>query len=505
MTQAAEDGPIETSQAAAERDSNDLRRSLRINLVGYAIKFAYPFLLILVINLYGAGPYGVFTLVQGILSVLLRVALFGLDRGLLWWIPRQSPADERVGLRAALVLTTLGSVTLALLTALVLAPLIAAWAERPDITPSLRWMALGLVPMAMLEVLTQACVGKRHLEAHVLFKEGLVSFVLVAAATGLYALGLERSGLELAFVASYVAGLVGVLWVFRRAFAASRWQGPALQVPGVLWRYSWRMWLNDCAAAVFTRMDVFILAALTDDVTVGVFMGASQYAQQVMAIRWSFDPMLVAMLSQIGHTNDHFRLRRGFARAWLMVAALEIPLLAFMIAAAAWIMPLLGEKYAQGIEPALVLLALYGLHGLFGFNQHIVSGFGRSGLTLINTLISIVVGATMLLLLIPPFGVVGAAWGIGSAYLALNLLWVGQARRIVGTWHYEASIGLALALAAAAALAMAASWVGLRAALGTAVVGDLLTRGASLTVFLAVFGLGMVALRRRSRIAAAPV
>lgn len=502
-----ETGSIETSQAAVERDGNDLRRSLRINLVGYAIKFAYPFLLILVINLYGAGPYGVFALVQGVLTVMLRVSLLGLDKGLLWWIPRLAPADERQGLRATLILTTLCSLSLALLTALVLAPVIAAWAERPDMTPGLRWMALGLVPMALLEVLTQACVGKRRLEAHILFKEGLVSFVLVAAAVLCYALGLERSGLEVAFVASYLAGLVGVLWVFRSAFAASQWQGPALRVPAGLWRYSWRMWLNDCAGAVFNRMDVFILAALTDDVSVGVFTGASQYAQQVMAIRWSFDPMLVAMISQIGHANDHFRLRRGFARAWLMVAVLEIPLLAFMVAAAAWIMPLLGEKYAHGVGPALVLLAMFGVNGMFGFNQHIVSGFGRSGLTLTNTLVSIVIGAGMLALLIPPFGLVGAAWGIGSAYLALNVIWAVQARMIVGRWHYEASIGWTLALTAVAVAAMAATWAGVDLALGTGVNGtmaDLAARVAALLVFGAVFGPGMWYLRRSGRFAGGP-
>lgn len=489
----------ETSAAAVQRDAGDLRRGLRINLFGYVLKFAYPFLLIVVIRLYGAGPYGVFVLVSAILSVLMRVALLGLDKGLLWWIPRQTAADERLGLRATVVLTTLCSLTLALLTAAVLAPVIAAWAERPDITPSLRFMAIGVVPMALLEVFCQACVGKRRLEAHVFFKEGLTSLVLVGSAIVFYALGLVSTGLALAFICSYVAGLLGVLWVFRRAFADSKATGPALRLPPALWSYAWPMWLSESALALFMRLDVFILAALTDDVSVGIFGGAAQYAQQVMAIRWSFDPMLVAIISQIEHANDRPRLRRGFAHAWLIVAVIQLPLMAFMIAGAAWIMPLLGEKYAHGVTPALVLIGLYGFHGLMGFNQHIVSGFGRSRLTLLNTLASIVVATALLYLLIPPFGVIGAAWGIGLAYVALNLFWIAEARIITGGWHYERRIGVTLVLAAAASVAMAATWAGLKAALAVTPVNDLVARGAGLLVFLAIFGPGITALRRRWR------
>lgn len=497
----------ETTQAAIERDARDLRRGMSINLIGYAVKFLIPILTIVVIRQYGAGPYGVFTVVQAILGVLLRLALLGLDKGLLWWIPRQSVAEERIGLRLVLVLTTLTSGLLALATALVLAPVIAAWAEKPELTDSLRWMVASLVPMAAIEVLCQAAVAKRHLEAQVIAKEGVVYLVLVITALVFHALGFGAAGLALGFFVANVAGLLAVLWVFRRAFAGSRGQATTWRLPATLWRYAWPMWLSELAQALFARLDVFVLATLTDDVAVGIFAGAMQFAQNVTGIRVSFDPMVVAMISQIHHANDPGRLRRGFAHAWLLVASLQLPLVAFMIAAAAWIMPLLGEKYAHGVGPALVLLAMFGVNGMFGFNQHIVSGFGRSGLTLTNTLVSIVIGAGMLALLIPPFGLVGAAWGIGSAYLALNVIWAVQARMIVGRWHYEASIGWTLALTAVAVAAMAATWAGVDLALGTGVNGtmaDLAARVAALLVFGAVFGPGMWYLRRSGRFAGGP-
>ena len=361
--------------------------------------------------------------------------------------------------------------------------------------------AAGLVPMALLEVLCQASVGKRHLEAHVIAKEGVVAMTMVIAALLLHALGLVNTGLALAFFISYAAGLLAVLWVFRRAFAGSAWGKRTWRLPAPLWRYSWPMWLSELAQALFVRLDVFILAALTDEVAVGIFAGAAQYAQNVTAIRVSFDPMVTAMVSQIGHANDRDRLRRGFAHAWLLVATLQVPLVAFMVVAAAYIMPLLGGEYAAGVRPALILIALYAVHGVFGLNQHIVSGFGRSRLTLVNMLAAIGLGVALLMLCIPRAGVDGAAWGIGLTYVGLNVLWAVEARIIAGGWHYERSIGLVLVLTACAAAAMAAGWLGGAAVFGASVVGDVGARLLGLAAFAAVFAPGMLALRRGGRLA----
>jgi O-antigen/teichoic acid export membrane protein len=488
----------ESSRAATERDAMYLRRSLSLNLLGYGIKLVQPFMLILVIRLYGPGPYGVFTLVQAILTVLMRVSLLGLDKGLLWWIPRQSAADERLGLRAVVAWTTLASTMLALATALVLAPTLAAWAERPDITESLRWMGMGLIAMALMEVFSQAAAGKRNLEAHVLFKNGLVTVATPAAAIAFYFAGMSGTGLALAFFVSQALGLAGVLWSFRRAFRGSQWSGPRWALPPALWRYSWPMWLSELLLAMFQRLDVFVLAALTDEVAVGVFAGAATYAANITSIRVSFDPMVFAMVSQIHHANDRPRLRRGYAHAWVMVATLQIPLSVLMLVGAAWIMPLLGPKYAAGIEPAIVLIALYSVHGLFGINQHIISGFGRSGLTVINMLAALAIGTVLLGLLIPPYGVTGAAWGIGLTYVALNLLWATEARVITGGWHYERVIAEVLALAGVAGGAAGLMWLWLAPRLAF----DGLARIAALAVFAAIFTPGMLALRRRAKAAA---
>ena len=73
-------------------------------------------------------------MVVGILTLIMRVSLLGLDKGLLWWLPAQPPGHQREGIGAALILCTVTCALAAALVTVGLAPWIAAWAERPDMT-----------------------------------------------------------------------------------------------------------------------------------------------------------------------------------------------------------------------------------------------------------------------------------------------------------------------------------------------------------------------------------
>jgi len=84
------------------RDARDLRRGVAINALGYLARVAYPVLLGVAVALYGAAEFGVFTAAQAALLLVLRLALLGLDKGVLWWVPRQAAGAERRGLRPVL-------------------------------------------------------------------------------------------------------------------------------------------------------------------------------------------------------------------------------------------------------------------------------------------------------------------------------------------------------------------------------------------------------------------
>src|SRR5690606_241600 len=80
----------ESGRGAALRDARDLRRGVGVNAIGYAFKVANPVLLALLTNAYGPERWGAFAVAQASILLAVRMGALGLDKGLLWWIPRQS-------------------------------------------------------------------------------------------------------------------------------------------------------------------------------------------------------------------------------------------------------------------------------------------------------------------------------------------------------------------------------------------------------------------------------
>ncbi len=477
-----------TSGDETQRDAADLRRGMRLTLYSYGLRFGAPLLTILVIRLYGAGAYGVFAVVLALLTFIMRVGLLGLDKGLLWWLPQQTPGHAREGIGAVLLLTGLLSTIAALGTAFT--PWLATWSGKADAAMTMRWMAASLIPMTLSEVFIHACAARRRPEAQIVIKDGLLPVLSAALALGFYFTGIGDPGLALAHMISVTVGLAATAGLFTRTYADTTWSRPRLLPPRPLLRAARPLWLAELLATVHLRFDMYMLAALSDPVTAGLYQGALQIAQNILAVRTSFTSLVTVLVAESQPRGEIERMVHGFSHALGLVTLIVAPVTAFIVAFAAWILPLLGPDFAQGLSAVWILSGFFVIHGTLGMNQQILVGSGRGAWVPIDAVLSLLLGGLAFLLLVPRFGLAGAAIANGVTYLTLSLLFIVQARRVVGVWPYDRRAALLLALCGLAALAMAGLWIGLQPQLGDR------ARIAGFIGFLAVFIPGALRLRR---------
>lgn len=484
----------DSDHSAIRSDARDLCRGVVVNIAGYVLKAAYSAFVFVAILLYGKHDFGVFTVAQAAILIAARACMMGLDKAVLWWVPRQDPRRERCGLKPALIGVAVTCSIAALAVGTVLAPLIAQWSGQPEATTGLRWMAVGLVPFALTEVLISACLGKRRMEVQVVVREAVVSVALLASAVGFHLAGLGAAGLPLSFVVASCAGLVAAALAFRRVFAGSRWPARELRPPRRLMRYALPMWGTELLTSLLLRMDVLVLGALTDAGTVGVYGAVLQVGNVLRSVRRAFDPIVLAIVSRIGSRHDRRRLTAGISHATVLSVATQLPIYAFLLAFTPWIMPLLGEGFAAATPAVLILTGFFLVSGVIGLKGHIVSGYGRSDLALANVAATIAVQALGLWLLVPRLHLEGAAIAVGGGCVFQNLLQVLEARAITGGWSYDRSVTRILGLGLLASGAMALAWLGL------APLGDAGQRIGAFAAFLIAAGLGLHRLLRSGRL-----
>ncbi|HET6584122.1 MAG TPA: hypothetical protein VFG69_11750 [Nannocystaceae bacterium] len=440
------------------RDHRDLRRGVAVNGLGYVLKLLPWPLLLLVTHRYGIELFGAFTIAQATMMLAARVAAVGLDKAMLWWVPRLPVAERRRGLRSALAVTFAAAVVTTAVVIALASPRVLALLGQPDaIAAPLRIVALALLPRVWIDVLTHAVMGQRRMEAQVLVNEGLVPVSFPLLALALHVAGATVSGLGIAWVLAHALGLGAARLAFRRAFVrATAPVAEPLRPPAELLAYAAPMWIGEVASSCTQRLDTFLVELLTHDLAlVGAWGVVTSVSNSIRAIRRSFDPIVIAIIAEVGHAGDHRRVHAGFSYATFLVLCTQMPIFAFVLAFAGDLTPLFGPGFERATTPIVVLAFAWQLNGLFGLAGAVVSAYGLAGRTLLAQALVVVVLVTTSVALVPAHGLVGAAWSVAAAFTAQGLFHLVQMRLVTGGFPYDRRIWTVLATGIAALSVMA--------------------------------------------------
>jgi O-antigen/teichoic acid export membrane protein len=465
-------------------DARALKRALSVQVVGYALKAGLPFLLAFATRSYGVAAWGVFVALQALVLMAVRFGLFGLDKATLWWVGAHDPRH----MNRALIPVALLAGALSTATAAVLAIggrfILQRWdGASIDQLPALWITLLGLPLMAVTEVLLNASMGQRKMGTQVAIRDTMVPALWLTSALLFHALGLEQTGLCWAFVLSHGAGLIAAFVLVVRA-DHKREQTPLLRPPPELLRYAFPVWLNEIANTTLLRVDTLILVALTDPFTVGVWGVMTQFANAMRSIRRAFDPILVAVTARISQTRDTDRLAHALSYATQLVSLTQLPVFVFLLLFAGQLLPLYGDGFERGATALAVLCGFWLVSGSISLPGVVLAGYGYARLGLTVTLIGIAAEVPLLFLLVPRYGLTGAAAAVGTANLIQQFVQLGLLRQRIGAWPYNerARRSLAPTLGAAAATALAGLF------LTQAGASEWVTSVGAFVSFLCVYG-----------------
>jgi O-antigen/teichoic acid export membrane protein len=204
---------------------------------------------------------------------------------------------------------------------------------------------------------------------------------------------------------------------------------PALA--GEFWRFTGPRAIASLSQVALKRLDIVLVAALRSPAEAAVYTAATRFVVlgqlAVQAIQQALSPQL----SQLFARGDVAGARRIFqtATSWMMLPSW--PLYLVCAAIAPLILSLFGDGYSEG-HAVIVILALAMLFATAcGSVDTVLLMAGRSWLSLLNNVAALVVNVGLNLLLIPPYGLAGAAWAWAGAIVVRNVLPAVQIHRLV--------------------------------------------------------------------------
>ncbi len=192
------------------------------------------------------------------------------------------------------------------------------------------------------------------------------------------------------------------------------------------------MWLG-MLYLVNSRTDLIMLGALKGAHAAGVYAVASRASELTIFFLAASNSVIAPRISRLHHQGDSAMLQRLLTGASVRVALLTLPIVLILVFLAR---PLLGLFYGPAFAVGTVALQILACGQFFnvlaGPTGTVLTMTGHERLSAMGVGISVVANIVLNAVLIPHYGIVGAAAATASSLMIWNaLLWYWVRRRLM--------------------------------------------------------------------------
>lgn len=471
----------------------EVARGSALNLAGAGISaLATLAVTVLVTRQFSRAVAGAFFTATSLFLIIEAVASLGAFTGLVYFLARlrsigaenRIPAILRAAVIPVIVVSLLAAAALLLAATPLSRLLLDGQLARAGATPAavasaLRALALTLPFATLLDTFLGASRGYRNMRPTVLIdriarSSAQLIGVAVAAAVGSAAL------LAPLWALPYLpAGTAAWLWL-RRIQRRQRGPAPVAPPPGGgqrladrrlananprgFWRFTTPRAIASLAQITIQRLDIVLVAIMRGPAEAAVYTAATRFlvAGQLGngALSMAAQPRFTELFT-VGNrrgANDLYQTTTG----WLVL--LTWPLYLLAVSYGPEVLSLFGHAYRAGDSVMVILGLTMLLATACGQVDMVLITTGRSSWSLANGLLAVGINVGLDLVLIPRYGIEGAAIGWSAAIVTTNLLPLAQLAAVARLHPFGPGTRWAIALTTAS---FAGAPLALRALLGT--------------------------------------
>ncbi len=390
----------------------------------------------------GAAAAGVFFQLTGLFIIVGGVVALGADTGLVRSLAAlkatNSNAEIGVTARIALVpviVTTVGASILLWITAPVIADLLVLDTNG---VATVRVLAAILLPATLLGVLLAGSRGLGSVRTYTVVQNLFVPVArLICVAIAVYMLGAAWAvvwGWALPLVLA--AAIAAVAFAVQLRRATGQRQEVSAPEKKRLSRDFWSFALPRAGSGVLERgldwIDVLLVIALLGPVAGGIYGVATRIVQAGGMLESAVRIVLGPRISGAAAREEHDESRMLYQRATQLLILASWPFYLAIMVFAGDVLSLFGEEFRAG-APALIVLALArALRNTVGALQTVLLMAGRSTWQLLNKLVQLVVMVGLIFVMVPLWGITGAAIAVALSVVVDTVMAAFQVHARLG-------------------------------------------------------------------------
>lgn len=441
MTESEQQSPV--SPEAADRYQSELRRGVLVNVVGLVAKLFHPVFMWALTWAFGPPLMGVYF--TAIFAFEIALSLVGSGFADATTIYGSHHADDDGAAASGRLYTLLGNIfaiTLGASAVVIVAAHLGAdafaaswYAEYDDLGPAFVWLAWS-IPFS---VVGQVAIGATKARFRMEYDAALVGFVTPVCLIGfsLAAWWIEAGieGLMVAHLATRIVVAVLAVWGMGRHFELARIVRASLRPKWdrQILAFALPQNLNLTFNRYNTRLDAMMLGALGFSPTLVAFYGTgSIITTNIRQIKLVFSSSLAPIVARHHHAGEAKAFEAVLSRISRWTTSMVVAALLAVLVLRDDVLRLFDEAYAGDTRFILVLLIPPFLSCAVGLAGNCITWCGHSRWTLLNSSIVAGVNTVLNLVLIPEYGLLGAATATAIAAASISALQLWELHRLEG-------------------------------------------------------------------------
>jgi O-antigen/teichoic acid export membrane protein len=410
--------PIETDQEAGttQNEQNMLVTAkgggvlMFGRLATYVARFAITFVLA---RLMGAENYGLYNLAISAAMIAGAISVFGLDTTMTRYIAILNGRNDRRGVWGTIQIGIGGTLLLSVLTSTALFSLSSLIAENvfhdSRLAPLLQIASLTVPFLAMSDVLAGATRGFKRMSDTVIAQniaQPLIRLILIIL---LAVVGFSTPVAILIFGASDLCASLILLYFLNKRFHLWRSLATGKRNPAELLGFTVPLGLSDLMTTFRSYLQTLLIGSLDTVRGVGVFSIANQVNQIGHLFHASMNQSARPLIAELSDQGKQPQVEHIYQTTTRWMVTLNLPMILLVTLFPTQIISIFGKSFLDG-APALAIMGLVNLISVAtGMCGMILDMSGHTRMKLINSAIRVSVAILANFLLIPRFGVTGAA------------------------------------------------------------------------------------------------
>jgi O-antigen/teichoic acid export membrane protein len=382
---------------------------------------------LVIVRFYGIEDYGLFSLGVAIVGIAVIISMLGMQESITRFVSfhlgRKSPERAKSTVFSGIKITVPISMAAAIVVYLLSHQISLGFFNEPALYPIL-WAFAVMIPLSViLTNIISTLRGLNRMKYKVYAEDILKSLSTIIFVAAFFFIGLGIMGIIYSYIIGFLFAIVLASLYLHRSFPALLSEVRKVPLDKELLYFSWPLLLAAYTKMIISWTDIIALGFFKTSYDVGLYNVALPTAGLMLIFLNACRYIFIPVVSELFGKDDKENMKTIFNSINKWVYYITFPAFLLMILFPDNILMILFGSEAVGASMPFIILSVgFFIFSAFSLTNTFLFVIGRTKTTMFITLIGAIANIILNILLIPIFGINGAALSTSLSFIIISIL-----------------------------------------------------------------------------------